>query len=71
MTRKIKDIDDDTSLYLSNIVKEISFLITLHTKFEKTFSQKLELREKMISEEGNYVKIFTSYAWLLFIIAKN
>jgi hypothetical protein len=71
MTRKIKDIDDDTSLYLSNIVKEISFLITLHTKFEKTFSQKLELREKMMSEEGNYVKIFTSYAWLLFIIAKN
>lgn len=71
MTKKIKDIDEDTNIYLSNIVKEISFLITLHSKFEKTFSQKLELREKLNSEEGNYTKIFTSYAWLLFIIVKN
>lgn len=44
MTKKIKDIDEDTNTYLNNIVKEISFLITLHSKFEKTFSQKLELK---------------------------
>ena len=41
MTKKIRFDDEETGSYLNNIVKEISFLITLHSKFEKTFTQKL------------------------------
>ena len=38
-------MDDETKNYLSNVVKDISFLITFHTKLEKTLS-KLELKER-------------------------
>jgi hypothetical protein len=71
MTRKVRVMDEDTCAYLGGVVKEISFLITLHLKFEKTFSQKLELRERSHDSSGSYCKVFASYAWLLFVVVKN
>jgi hypothetical protein len=71
MTRKVKVMDEETCAYLGAVVKEISFLITLHLKFEKTFSQKLELRECGHEGNGSYCKIFASYTWLLFVVVKN
>lgn len=68
MSKKVQ-MDDDTRTYLGNIVKEISFLITFHTKLEKTL-QKLEIKER-VSEACSYNKHFSSFAWLLFIQTKN
>ena len=37
--------DGETSHYLGNVVKEMAFLITIHSKLEKTLA-KLDLKER-------------------------
>ncbi len=44
-SKKVQINDKEASNDLNNIVKEISFLITFHKKFEKII-EKLEFKEK-------------------------
>lgn len=70
-SRHVKINDKEASANLNNLIKEISFLITFHKKFEKSI-EKLELRERgndaLTSE---YLKLWSSFSWLLYIQAKN
>jgi cephalosporin-C deacetylase-like acetyl esterase len=61
--------DQEAASDLSNIIKEISFLFTFYSKFEKTI-QKLDFKEKN-NELNGYLKTFTSFSWLLYVEAKN
>jgi len=48
------------------LIKEISFLITFYSKFEKVLL-KLELKEK----NPQYSQTLAEFVWLLYIEAKN
>ena len=61
-------MDKETNAYLSNVVKEISSLITFHAKLEKTL-QKIDLKDN--TDSFSYSKLFSSFVWLLFIDCKN
>lgn len=51
MSRSIKVTDKEALAELTNLIKEISFLITIHKKFEK-IAERLELKERH-PETGN------------------
>lgn len=61
--------DKEAAVELSNLIKEISFLITFHKKFEKSV-EKFELKERH-PESGEYVKYWSYFAWLLFIQVRS
>lgn len=55
---------------MANIIREIFFLITYHKKFDKTL-EKLELKERNPETGSDYLRLFSSFAWLLYVHAKN
>jgi hypothetical protein len=56
---------------LHNIIKEMSFLFTFHKKFEKSI-ERMELKERCPeSVSPEYLKNWSSFAWLLYIQVKN
>jgi len=55
---------------LTNLIKEISFLITFHKKFEKSV-ERLELKERNPESGSDYLKMWSSYSWLLYVLAKD
>jgi hypothetical protein len=45
LSKNVKINDKEAALELNNLIKEISFLITFHKKFEKSI-EKLDLKER-------------------------
>ena len=69
LLKVVKISDREAEQDLSHIIKELSFLITFHKKFEKSID-KLELRERGDARD-DYLKNWGSFAWLLYILVKK
>ncbi len=65
-SKRITMEDPETLDDLQKLIKEISFLITFYSKFEKVLS-KLEMKEK----NSQYSQMLAEFVWLLYIEAKN
>jgi len=65
-SRRIVIEDPETLDDLQKLIKEISFLITFYSKFEKVLV-KLEMKD----ESKPYAKTLSEFIWLLYIEAKN
>ena len=55
---------------MNRLIKEISFLNTFYKKFEKTI-EKLELKERYPETGNEYIKNWSSFAWLIYVQVKN
>jgi hypothetical protein len=68
-TKHVNIVDKEAFAEMNNLIKEISFLITFHKKFEKSI-EKFELKERH-PESGEYVKYWGYFSWVLFIQVRS
>ena len=70
-SKHVKITDKEAAADMVNLIREISFLITFHKKFDKSI-ERLELKERQPESSGtDYLKNWSSFAWLLYIQIKN
>ena len=68
--KKVVLEDQEAATELNHMMKTINFLISFHDKFDKTI-QKMDYHRDKSPEMTQYIKSFTSLAWLFFAMTRK